>query len=126
MDNRKNSFLVYLDSYMHVMSLPPEQQGYLFTALFWYANRVSTAGKVLDVTTSGVNCTQLSPAARMAFNFMATNIARDFEKWQEKKDNYQAAARRRRDLKQPAMPYHGRGVDVYPTREEAQALLEDA
>ena len=126
MDNQKNSFLIYLDAYMHVTALPPEQQGYLFSSLFWFASRMSVLGHPVDVATAAAGCTQLSPEARMAFKFMATNMVRDFEKWLEKKENYQAAARRRQEQKHaPSMPFQGRGVDVYPTREEARDMLEE-
>lgn len=125
MDNHKNSFLIYLDSYMHIMALPMEQRGHLFTDLLWYATRMSVRDEVVDVTTAAASCTDLTPEARMAFKFMATTVARDFEKWKEKRDNYQAAARRRQEQKRAAaMPYRGRGVDVYPTRAEERDMQE--
>ena len=41
MDNMKNSFVIYLDAYPHVLTLTKEEQGDLFTSLFWYANNAA-------------------------------------------------------------------------------------
>lgn len=118
MDNEKKSFLVYLDAYPNLQALSMEQRGELFTGLFQYAeeaNRLGYPESIGDFADTFVN---LSPEGVMAFRFMATTIARDFCKWMDKRVNYQAAARRRKEQKPPAMPFQGRGVDVYPTRKE--------
>lgn len=120
MDNTKKSFLVYLDAYPHIQSLSMEQRGQLFTALFQYVEQANYQGypeSIGDFTDSIVS---LSPEAAMAFRFMATALSRDFNRWRDKKLNYQSAARRRQEQKRsPSMPFQGRGVDVYPSRDEA-------
>lgn len=141
MDNKKNSFLIYLDAYTHVLSLPMEQRGELFTALFWYAIVLREKGP-MDVTAALSQCPGLSSAGQMAFRFMASNIARDTERWLEKKANYQAAAARRKGespdlsgkrigpgpLQMPdtsRLPHRIRGISVYPDEEEIRRMEED-
>ena len=124
MDNQKKSFLVYLDAFPHLQTLSMEQRGELFTGLFQYAeeaNRLGPPESVGDFADTFVN---LSPEGVMAFRFMAATIARDFHKWLDKKGNYQAAARRRKEQKQPSMPFQGRGVDVYPSRKELEDMMD--
>ena len=124
MDNEKKSFLVYLDAYPNLQALSMEQRGELFTGLFQYAeeaNRLGYPESIGDFADTFVN---LSPEGGMAFRFLATTIARDFCKWMDKRVNYQAAARRRKEQKPPAMPFQGRGVDVYPTRKEMADMME--
>lgn len=126
MDNMKNSFVIYLDAYPHVLTLTKEEQGDLFTSLFWYANNAARREHPMDITMAATQCQSLTPRARMAFSFMASAIARDTEKWNEKRRNYLRSAANREAKKRPApMPFRGRGVDVYPSDEEAKQLGED-
>ena len=116
--------MFYLDAYPHVMTLSREEQGYLFCCLFWYANRI--AGEVYtDVTVAAAMCRDLTPQSRMAFYFMADAISRDTLKWKEKQKNYQKSAAQREAKKRiAAMPFRGRGVDVYPSEEEVKRMEE--
>lgn len=124
--NEKKSFIIHLDAYTHILTLPPEQRGELFTALFHYAINAARKGPP-EVITFAAQCTAMKPETRMAFYFMADTIARDTEKWQTKKANYQAAAARRsaeRTVPSTAapMPFRGQGVNVYPDEEELTDL----
>lgn len=120
MDNIKKSFLIYLDAYPHIQSLSMEQRGQLFTALFQFVEQANYQGYPESVSDFADSIIGLSPEAAMAFRFMATALSRDFNRWRDKKLNYQSAARRRQEQKHaPSMPFQGRGVDVYPSRDEA-------
>ncbi|MDO4316115.1 MAG: DUF6291 domain-containing protein [Oscillospiraceae bacterium] len=124
MHKEKKSFLIYMDAYLHIITLPAEQRGELFSSLFWYAGQVAKKG-YMDVTVAAAQCPGLSPETRMAFYFMADSIQRDTIQWLEKQANYQAAAERREEKKRHTvapMPFKGRGVDVYPSDEEAARL----
>ena len=122
MKNLKKSFLIYMDSHVHVMVLDAEQRGELFAALFWYAARVAEKG-YQDVTAAAAQLTRLTPEAKMAFRFMAEDIQRDTVRWLEKQANYQAAARRRAlEREKIIRPVSIRGIDVYPDREELEKL----
>lgn len=120
--NEKKSFIIHLDAYTHILTLPPEQRGELFTALFHYAN-IASKKNPPDVTVFAAQCPAMAPETRMAFYFMADAIARDTEKWQTKKANYQAAATRRRAERAAlSMPFRGQGIDVVPDAEELTDL----
>ena len=125
MENLKSSFMIYLDAYPHVLTLTREEQGDLFTSLFWYASNAAHREHPMDVTAAAAQCQRLTPQARMAFCFMASAIARDTEKWNEKRRNYlRSASEREARKKAAAMPFRGRGVDVYPTLEETAGMEE--
>lgn len=120
--NEKKSFIIHLSAYAHILTLSPEQRGELFTALFHYAINACKNGPP-DVTTFAAQCTAMLPETRMAFRFMADSIARDTEKWNTKKANYQAgAAKRKAERVGVPMPFQGRGIDVYPDAEELTDL----
>lgn len=60
MPNEKTGFPIHQDTYLHVMTLSPEQRGELFGGLFWFAERVAQKG-YLDVTVAAAQCTNLAP-----------------------------------------------------------------
>lgn len=121
MKNQKKSFLIYLDSYVHVMVLDAEQRGELFAALFWYAARVAEKG-YQDVTAAAAQLTRMTPEAKMAFRFMAEDIQRDTMRWLEKQSNYLAAAQRRSAEREKKIRPISRGIDVYPDPGELEKL----
>ena len=122
MDNQKNSFLIHLDTCQHLVPLSMEQRGRLISGLIWFAGELNARQGKLSAIEALEELEGLLPETRMAFSFMAASVARDYEKWHEKKTNYQAAAKRRQTEKQ-AMPFRGRGIDLYPTKAEQRALL---
>ena len=116
--NEKKSFMIYHDSYSYILTLPMEQRGELFTALYHYSIQSEKKGPP-DVIVFAAQCIAMTPETRMAFYFMAGNMARDHKKWKTKQSNYSAAAtRRHRERAAADMPFRGRGVDVYPEAEE--------
>ena len=122
----KPSFLIYTDCYMHIMSLTAEERGELFSCLVWYGMVVGTRKIPMTPAAAAASCTSLSPAAKMAFRFMAESIHRDTVQWFEKQKRYKAAAARREAEKRTGgkMPFKGRGVDVYPSKAELAAMEE--
>lgn len=118
LEEGKKSFLIYLDAYLHILTLSMEQRGELFSALFWYAIRSSTERGPVDVVTAAAQFQDMEPGTRMAFCFMASNIARDTERWLRRKRGYQAGAEKRAKQRRPL-----RGVEVSPTDAEVEGLL---
>lgn len=89
----KKSFLIYFDAYPSISTLPPEQRGELFSALFEYARAEAEAPT--DQSDILRRHETISTETRMAFYFMAQTIQRDTEKWRQKHVRYQQAALRR-------------------------------
>ena len=80
MSNRKRGFVFYFDNILAVESLPPDQRGWLLSALCAYADRVwqdTSVGieEVLDLYP------QLSQQASVACRFLAAGVLRDTQKW---------------------------------------------
>lgn len=80
MENKKASFLLYFDSYPVLISLPPDQRGWLLTVLYVYADRL---GRGEEITMEEVldSFPQLAEQTRVACGFMGANIFRDTQKW---------------------------------------------
>ena len=103
MSNIKRNILIYLDSYPMLTSLPPEQRGWVLTALMVYGDRLSRDSQteldgVLD------QFPQLTPEARVVCRFMAGSILRDTQKWlnrQQYKSASPAPARNARRAEPP-------------------------
>lgn len=78
--NAKKSILIYFDNYPMLNALPPEQRGWLLSALMVYGDRLSRDG---SVTLEEIleQFPQLSTEARLVCGFMGTNILRDTRKW---------------------------------------------
>lgn len=80
MSEEKKSFLLYFDNYPIIQALPPDQRGWLLSALFVYADRVWR-----DETTSMERVMEgfprLSQEARVACGFIGANILRDTQRW---------------------------------------------
>ena len=80
MSNRKRGFVFYFDNILAVESLPPDQRGWLLSALCSYADRVwqdTSVGieEVLDLYP------QMSQQASVACRFLAAGVLRDTQKW---------------------------------------------
>lgn len=89
----KKSFLLYFDMYPSIRGLPPEQRGYLLSALFEYADGAWKSGCGKESVLQ--KFPQMNEAARMAYSFIAEAVQRDTEKWREKQERYQKAAEKR-------------------------------
>lgn len=85
MSNPKHGFVFYFDNYPILLSLPPEQRGWLITALCVFADQVwrdppAPAEAVLE------QFPQLSPQAQVTYRFMAGAISRDTQRWLQQRD----------------------------------------
>lgn len=78
--NAKKSILIYFDNYPMLEALPPEQRGWLLSALMVYGDRLSRDGSV-TLEEIMEQFPRLSPEARLACGFMGSNILRDTRKW---------------------------------------------
>lgn len=98
-NDKKTGFIFYFDSYPALVSLPPEQRGWLITALCVYADR-AWQGEVeqADILEQ---FPQLDGQARTAFQFMAAGVQRDTQKWHRTR---QARAQRRQQQRPGAPP----------------------
>ena len=77
--NPKRSFLIYFDNAPMVNTLPPEQRGWLFSALLDYGDRVSREN--LSPEAALPLYPNLEPQAQMVFQFIAATIDRDTQRW---------------------------------------------
>lgn len=91
MANPKRGFIIYFDNYPMLIKLPPDQRGWLITALIEYAQQLSCGdGKSLDQILE--RYPPLSPQTRTTLQFMAAAADRDTQRWMQRR---QAALERR-------------------------------
>ena len=89
---QKKSFLIYFDNYPMVQGLPPEQRGWLFTALFEYGMAAGEPdGRSIPEILEAFPA--MTEETKMACLFMCSNIQRDTQRWLGR----QAAQERRRE-----------------------------
>ena len=79
MRNEKKSFLIYFDNAPMINGLPPEQRGWLFSALLDYGSRVSRENLTSETALSLYP--QLNSQTQMVFRFIASTIDRDTQRW---------------------------------------------
>ena len=119
--NAKTGFVFYFDCYHTLTSLPPEQRGWLITALCVYAERVWRDGTV-TAQEIAQQFPQLSQQAQVAYQFMTNAIWRDTQRWLQQR---QARIQRRTQQQaaaaasQPSQEEQARRF-----REEAQRLRQ--
>lgn len=121
--------MLYFDSYPIIESLPAEQRGWLLSALYTYASRLSRERKLnwmdvipefpeMDVTT----CT--------AFGFLSAAIYRDTQKWFGQQEARRRRSEAKNAAKQPVTPalLYNSDEDYYrdTMRMLAQIRAEDA
>ena len=109
----KKSFLLYFDMGPSIRCLPPEQRGYLLTALYDFAEAAARG----EASTEAVLQVwpQMRPETQMAFRFMAEAVRRDTEKWRKRRENCRAAALERVRQASDARAAGGGGIDpVFP------------
>ena len=88
---QKTSFLIYFDNYPMVQGLPPEQRGWLLTALFEYGMAAGEPdGRSIPEILEAFPA--MTEETKMACLFMCSNIQRDTQRWLGR----QAAQERRR------------------------------
>lgn len=123
MSNTKKSILIYFDNYPMVISLPPEQRGWLFTALMVYGDRLSRDAEV-PLEEILEQFPQLSSEARLVCGFMGANIRRDTQRWLSRQQ-YQSKPIPAKGT--PAAPRKctGPGPASEPTPDQEQKIRED-
>ena len=94
--NQKKSFVLYFDMLPIIDMLPPEQRGWLFSAIFAYAMQAAEQPErpweeVL------AKFTELEERTKLILQFICGTIARDTEKWRQQRA---ARIRRREEKKQ--------------------------
>ena len=129
MENAKRGFVFYFDNYFVVEDLPPDQRGWLLSALCVYAERVwrdpsVTMEEILD------HYPQMSGQTRIACGFLGAAVLRDTQRWLSQR---QARALRRQQGDRPGRPpaharerSWSREQDMELTRKLAARLREDA
>ena len=80
LENKKTSFLLYFDNYPMLAALPPEQRGWLITALYLYADRLRR-GEEIGMEEVLEAFPQMSEPAQMACSCMGSSILRDTRRW---------------------------------------------
>lgn len=85
----KKSFLLYFDNYPMLVSLPPEQRGWVVTALMVFADRVwrdssITLEEIME------QFPQMSSESRLVCGFMGGNILRDTQRWLSRQQRQEA------------------------------------
>ena len=100
MDSPKKSFLLYFDNYPMLVSLPPEQRGWVVTALMVFADRVwrdsSTAlEEIME------QFPKLTPEARLVCGFMGASILRDTQRWLSRRQRQAASRTEKRGTGEP-------------------------
>ena len=99
MENRKRGFVLYFDNSVVLDRLPPEQRGWVLSALCCYADRVwrdpsITMEEILELYPA------LSEPARLVCGMIGTAILRDTQRWlhqQEARNQRRAAPPPKRD-----------------------------
>ena len=117
LENAKRGFVFYFDNYFVVEDLPPDQRGWLLSALCVYAERVD-------------HYPQMSGQTRIACGFLGAAVLRDTQRWLSQR---QARALRRQQGDRPGRPpaparerSWSREQDMELTRKLAARLREEA
>ena len=87
--NQKKSFLFYFDNYPIVRALPPDQRGWLFSALCVYAERV-WQDETLTMEQVMQGFPRMDQETRVACSFLGGTILRDTRRWLNQQQSRQA------------------------------------
>lgn len=109
MRNEKKSFLIYFDNAPMINGLPPEQRGWLFSALLDYGSRL-TSETALSLYP------QLDSQAQMVFRFIASTIDRDTQRWLQR----QRAGEERRRTREGERPSPSAASSAQALQEQAE------
>ena len=117
LENEKKSFLFYFDNYPMVQALPPEQRGWLLSALCVYADGVwrdetLTMEQVLE------GFPRMDRETRVACAFLGGTILRDTKRWLNQRRNRQA-------WKEEAGHTRSRQAPRPPSEEDEEKARED-
>ena len=114
MANPKRGFVLYFDNYPMIIALPPDQRGWLITALMEYAERLSR-GEGLPPEDLLTRYPPLSPQTKTAFQFMATGVDRDTQRWLQR----QRAGEERRRTREGERPSSSAASSAQTLQEQA-------
>ena len=103
MNNKKKSFVLYLDNWPELDLLDMEQRGLVLTVVFGYAAQLAD-GENVSYFALVDSFPQLSDAGRMACGFLCATLERDHIKWVNRK----LANQRRKGI---AAPSESGGLD---------------
>lgn len=115
MANPKRGFVLYFDNYPMIIALPPDQRGWLITALMEYAERLSR-GEGLPPEDLLTRYPPLSPQTKTAFQFMATGVDRDTQRWLQR----QRAGEERRRTREGERPSLSAASSAQTLQEQAE------
>ena len=115
MANPKRGFVLYFDNYPMIIALPPDQRGWLITALMEYAEWLSRGERIPpeDLLT---RYPPLSPQTKTAFQFMATGVDRDTQRWLQR----QRAGEERRRTREGERPSSSAASSAQALQEQAE------
>lgn len=120
MSTEKKSFILHFDQCEEAMSLPMDQRGWAFTALYEYA-RDCAEDPGLDVGAYMDRYPDMTPETAMACRFLCRTTQRETVIWNESRERMCRAAQsreqRRREAQQNARTAR-RGVSVSPPEDE--------
>ena len=114
MRNEKKSFLIYFDNAPMINGLPPEQRGWLFSALLDYGSRVSRENLTSETALSLYP--QLDSQAQIVFRFIASTIDRDTQRWLQR----QRAGEERRRTREGERPSSSAACSAQALQEQAE------
>ena len=115
MANPKRGCVLYFDNYPMIIALPPDQRGWLITALMEYAERLSR-GEGLPPEDLLTRYPPLSPQTKTAFQFMATGVDRDTQRWLQR----QRAGEERRRTREGERPSSSAASSAQTLQEQAE------
>lgn len=115
MANPKRGFVLYFDNYPMIIALPPDQRGWLITALMEYAERLSR-GEGIPPEDLLTRYPPLSPQTKTAFQFMATGVDRDTQRWLQR----QRAGEERRRTREGERPSSSVACSAQALQEQAK------
>lgn len=115
MANPKRGFVLYFDNYPMIIALPPDQRGWLITALMEYAERLSRGERIPpeDLLT---RYPPLSSQTKTAFQFMATGVDRDTQRWLQR----QRTGEERRRTREGERPSSSAASSAQALQEQAE------
>lgn len=124
MANPKRGFVLYFDNYPMIIALPPDQRGWLITALMEYAERLSR-GEGLPPEDLLTRYPPLSPQTRTAFQFMATGVDRDTQRWLQRQRTGEERRRTREgERPSPSAASSAQALQEQAERERLSRVLE--
>ena len=126
MSNAKKGFVLYFDSCPMLEALPPEQRGWLLSAVYSYADRIwrepsTELEEILDLYP------MLTSQARAVFGFLASNLRRDTLRWLKQQETCEQRRQppKKGAPKEPAPPTEKERAEMRAYFENLRHVLAD-